>query len=112
MCDKIQQYADALDTQFTSVHGHVDLLIKRERGLARTWFDFGNACTLLGQYVLINAILYYLIYCKPEQVVYLVCLMLNRYESGQKQAELGAVLAHLGNCADRLSIMWGKKDYI
>jgi len=74
------EYAERLDNHLTAVHGQVDTLLSRSKGLARSWFDFGLQCTLLGQ-----------------------------FESKQDEAVMGTVFNKLGNIADLLSVIMTKK---
>jgi len=76
----VTEYAERLDNHLTAVHTQIDTLIKRHRGFAKCWFDFGLQCTLLGQ-----------------------------YESKQDEAVLGTIFSKLGNVADLLSVMMTKK---
>jgi len=75
-CDKILNYAVALETSFTSVQNNSDVLVKRTKGLANTWFEFGLSCSLLGQ-----------------------------FENQNEQSNIGTAFSKLGSCADRLSIL-------
>jgi len=79
-CDAIVDYSNSLEVSLTSVHTNVEYLIKRTRALAKCWFEFGLACTLLGQ-----------------------------HETKQDEEALGNVFSKLGNCADRLSVLIRKR---
>jgi len=79
-CDKVVEYAERLDNHLTAVHTQIDTLLKRSKGLAKCWFDFGLQCTLLGQ-----------------------------FESKQDEAVMGTVFNKLGNIADLLSVIMTKK---
>lgn len=75
-CDKIAAYVESLETYVSTVNKNVSTLTQKTKEIANAWFDFGFACTLLGQ-----------------------------YESEQEEAQLGNAFAKIGNCADRLSVL-------
>jgi len=79
-CDKVVEYAERLDNHLTTVHTQVETVLKRQKAVAKCWFDFGLQCTLLGQ-----------------------------FESKQDEAVMGTVFNKLGNIADLLSVIMTKK---
>lgn len=79
-CDEINGYATSLETSFTAVHTNAEGLVRKDKDLAKNWFEFGLACTLLGQ-----------------------------YESNQSEEVLGDVFTKLGNTADHLSVLLTQK---
>lgn len=79
-CDEINAYATSLETSFSAVHSNAESLVRKDKSLAKNWFEFGLACTLLGQ-----------------------------YETNQQEEKLGEVFSKLGNTADHLSVLLTQK---
>jgi len=59
---------------------NAESLVRKDKNLAKNWFEFGLACTLLGQ-----------------------------YETNQQEEKLGEVFSKLGNTADHLSVLLTQK---
>lgn len=75
-CDQVLGYTNSLEGSLGSLHSNVDQLVRKNKDLAKNWFELGLACTLLGQ-----------------------------YETNQSEEQLGSVFSELGNTADRLSVL-------
>mmetsp|Transcript_24448 Transcript_24448/g.34512 ORF Transcript_24448/g.34512 Transcript_24448/m.34512 type:complete len:318 (-) Transcript_24448:70-1023(-) len=79
-CDQVNNYASSLETAFNAVHANAANLVAKDKDLAKNWFEFGLACTLLGQ-----------------------------YEKNQQEEALGQMFSNLGNTADHLSVILTQK---
>lgn len=79
-CDEVLAYATSLDTSLQEVHENLQGLVNKNKDLAKTWFQLGLSCTLLGQ-----------------------------YELDQNEQSLGAVFNKVGHTADRLSVLVTEK---
>lgn len=47
-CDKASEYATALEAQLNILHDQFDTLMKREKGVARSYVELGLACSAIG----------------------------------------------------------------
>jgi hypothetical protein len=49
LCEKADDYALKLEAEMTALEGHLELLMKREKNVARTWVEMGMACGVISQ---------------------------------------------------------------
>lgn len=80
LCEQVMQYANSLETSLASVHTNADALVRKNKELAKHWFELGLASTMLGQ-----------------------------YETNQQEEKLGSVFTKLGGTADRLAVLLTQK---
>jgi len=73
-CEKVNQYATALETSLSSLRDSADTLFKTMKGLSSSWVEFGMCSSRLAN-----------------------------FETKQNEQNLGTVFTILGSCADFLS---------
>ena len=49
LCEKADDYALKLEQELTTLEGHLEMLMKREKNVARTWVELGMACGVISQ---------------------------------------------------------------
>lgn len=81
-CDRMTEYSTQLENQLNAMHNNVDELIKKNKSLAKSWFEFGLSCTVVGQ-----------------------------SEGGApcNQPVLATVFGQVGTTADKLSVMFSNE---
>ena len=49
LCEKADDYALKLEAEMSQLEGHLEMLMKREKNVARTWVEMGMACGVISQ---------------------------------------------------------------
>ena len=49
LCEKADDYALKLEAELSQLEGHLEMLMKREKNVARTWVEMGMACGVISQ---------------------------------------------------------------
>ena len=49
LCEKADDYALKLEQELTNLEGQLEMLMRREKNVARTWVELGMACGVVSQ---------------------------------------------------------------
>ena len=96
LCEKADDYALKLEQELTTLEAHLEILMKREKNVARTWVELGMACGVIGQMESavnekVNVAVFQLLGSMSDQLA----VMIARKVELEKQGVTDAVKDHI-----------------